>query len=112
MWPVLVLLNALTDVCKCEISVRKCACILVYLFVLYSCYFSMFVITEQSTCELKNVEFLVGFVPYCDVRFEICDADLWGDSATPSTPRCTAIKFVCTIFLRHIISYNVNPFEL
>ena len=37
-------------------------------------------VCHQWTCELKNVEFLVGFVPDYDVRFEICDADLWGDS--------------------------------
>ena len=40
-------------------------------------------VCHQWTCELKNMEFFVGLVPDCDVRFEVCDADLWRNSATP-----------------------------
>ena len=50
MWPVLVISNAVTDVCKCEISVRKCA----YLLVLYSCCLSMFVISGHVSSKMWN----------------------------------------------------------
>ena len=32
-------------------------------------------VCHQWTCELKNMEFFVGLVPDCDVRFEVCDAE-------------------------------------
>ena len=55
----------------------------------------------------KMWSFSLVFFPYCDVRFDICDADLWGDIATPSTPRCAAIKFVIRFPQQHISSsYN------
>ena len=70
-----------------------------HVYLLLVCFVLMLFVNvcHEWTCEFKNVKFLVGFVPYCDVRFEICDADLWGDIATPNTPRCAAIKFVIRI---------------
>ena len=42
-------------------------------------------ICHQWACEFKDVKLVVGLVKNCDIRLEICDQNLWGDGATPSS---------------------------
>ena len=85
---------------------------------MYTCILVCFVlmlfvnVCHHWTCELKmwNFSLVLSYIVMSGLRFVMQTPG--GIVPPPAPHRCTAIKFVCTIFLRHIISYTVNQVSL
>ena len=60
--------------------------------------FMLFVdICHEWACEFKDVKLFVCLVKDCDIRFEICDQNLWGDGAAPGSLVSREITVYCEL---------------